>query len=84
MVHLSQLLSLLFFPLAVVMDLNQNAKYPLHEAAREGKSELSSSILMKMRRANVCGSSTRRVPTECEWLLYVVFRAAPQKQSSAR
>lgn len=35
--HLSQLLS--YDPsLAIVMDPDQNAKFPLHEAAREGKS----------------------------------------------
>lgn len=35
--HLSQLLSY-DPPLAIVMDPDQNAKFPLHEAAREGKS----------------------------------------------
>lgn len=31
-------------PPAIVMDPNQNAKFPLHEAAREGKSKWSLSI----------------------------------------
>lgn len=45
------------------MDPTQNAKFPLHEAAREGKSELLSIILYKAP-LTVDGSSTCGVFTE--------------------